>query len=129
MAADDLDAMKRQLAELNVAIGEMEQTSGEEAAAYFNDCLSNQLVFRRASGAVVGKHVFIDSTKGASAFRWRRSEDISVTFVDYCALATLVVVGLLKKDDKVHRYRNLRLFRHTANRWLRERPSSGSSAR
>ena len=107
---------------LNERIGEMEQKQGEEAREFFNTHLSDQLIFRRASGKVVGKSEpdgFMDSFKKPSPFTSRKAEDISVTQLDDRALVTLIVVGA-RADDSVGRYRNIRLFSRSGNNWLLE---------
>lgn len=112
----------KDLVALNEQIGEMEQTGGEKALAFFCDHLSDQLVFRRASGKIVGKWEldgFLSSLK-KNPFSSRRSEDISVTELNDRALVTLMVVGTRVDDGSVHRYRNIRLFTRSADNWILE---------
>jgi hypothetical protein len=109
------------LADLNRRIGEMEQR-GAEARAFFEDLLSEHLVFRRASGKVVSKSGpdgFIEGLKD-NPFQSRVSEEISVRPLDDRALVTLVVVGVRRDDRSTHRYRNIRLFARPAGRWVLE---------
>jgi len=119
--ASDADATKNALIELNKQIGEMEQ-QGVEARTFFDDHLSDQLIFRRASGKVVGKSEpegFVANLKN-NPFSSRRSEDISVTLLNDRALVTLIAIGTRADDGSVHRYRNIRLFSRSADRWVLE---------
>jgi hypothetical protein len=84
---------------------------------------SIQLIFRRASGVVVGKageDSFLESlaTK-PSPFVSRESKEIAVTLLDDRALVTLIVVGK-KADGTEKRYRNIRLFSRAGNGWKLE---------
>jgi hypothetical protein len=109
------------LEELNREIGEMEQ-QGTAAFEYFNTLLSDQLIFRRASGKVVGKSEpggFLDSLN-KNPFKSRVSENISVALQFDRVLVTLVVVGTRADDGSEHRYRNIRLFSRSADKWILE---------
>ncbi len=122
MATDDVELTKQNLNDLNKRIGEMEQKQGEEAHLFFNAHLSDQLIFRRASGKVVGKSEpegFLDSLKKPSPFTSRVPEDISVALLDDRALVTLIVVGT-RADGSVGRYRNVRLFSRSGDDWILE---------
>lgn len=106
---------------LDARIGEMEQ-QGADAAQFFTDLLSDDLVFRRASGKVVGKsgpEGFIEGLKN-NPFKSRVAEDISVHPVGNRVLVTVVVVGTRNDDGSVHRYRNIRLFSRQDSRWILE---------
>jgi hypothetical protein len=111
---DDLVGLNRQ-------IGEKEQ-QGVDAKEFFTELLSDDLVFRRASGNVVGKFGrdgFIEGLKD-NPFKSRIAEDITAHPVGNRALVTLVVVGTRKDDGSVHRYRNIRLFSRRGSRWILE---------
>ena len=113
---------KQDLENLNREIGEMEQ-QGPAAFEYFNTLLSDQLIFRRASGKVVGKSEpegFLDSLKKPSPFVSRVSEEISVTLLDDRALVTLIVAVARADDSSKHRYRNVRLFSRSGDKWILE---------
>ena len=97
----------------------MEQ-EGERAQAFSQTHFADQLIFRRASGVVVGKSgegSFLESlaTK-PSPFILREAEEIAVTLLDGRALVTLIVVGT-KADGTVKRYRNIRLFSQSGDDW------------
>lgn len=62
---------------------------------------------------------FLASLKN-NPFSSRRSEDISVTLFNDRALVTLIVIGERADDGSVHRYRNIRLFSRSADRWVLE---------
>jgi hypothetical protein len=109
------------LVALNTRIGEMEQR-GAAAAPFFTDLLSDDLVFRRASGKVVGKsgpEGFIDGLKN-NPFKSRIAEDMTVDPIANRALVTLLVIGTRTDDGSVHRYRNIRLFSRQGSRWILE---------
>jgi hypothetical protein len=113
--------IEKDLTALNAKIAEMEQAGGLEAIAFFEALLSDQLVFRRASGKVVGKsgpEGFLEGLKKASPFSSRRPENISVTHLDDRALVTLIVVGTRADDGSAHRYRNIRLFSCSGDNWV-----------
>jgi hypothetical protein len=110
---------KKSLAELNQQMLQMEQQGGEAAQDYFRPGLSNQLVFRRANGTIVGKAAFLDGLKN-NPFQQRHSEDVSVSVQEDRALVTLIVVGQRKDDGSVHRYRNIRLFSRSGEQWILE---------
>lgn len=79
MAINDIELTKQNLGDLNKRIGEMEHKRGDEAYLFFNALLSDQLIFRRASGEVVGKFEpegFLDSLKKPSPFTSRVSDHI-----------------------------------------------------
>ena len=118
----DLELLKKQLAELNARMGEMEQKQGAASVEFFTALLSDQLIFRRANGKIVGKtgpDSFLDSLQKASPFTSRRSEDISTTLLGDRALVTLIVVAT-RLDGSVGRYRNIRLFFRTVDKWVLE---------
>ena len=117
----ETDAAIEELETLNKQIAEMEQ-KGVEALAFFNALLSDQLIFRRANGKIVGKwdsEGFLANLKN-NPFSSRCPEDISVTLLDDRALVTLIIVGTRADDGSVHRYRNIRLFSKQGNDWILE---------
>jgi len=122
MAINDIELTKQNLGDLNKRIGEMEQKRGDEAYLFFNAFLSDQLIFRRASGEVVGKSEpegFLDSLKKPSPFTSRVSDDISVALLDARALVTLILIGY-RADGSAGRYRNIRLFSRSGDDWILE---------
>jgi hypothetical protein len=119
MAIDNIELAKNALIELNQRIGQMEQ-QGEGAKGFFQTHLSDQLVFRRASGKVAGKsgpEGFLEGLKN-NPFTSRVVEDISVSLMDDRALVTLIVAGTRKDDASIHRYRNIRLFSPVGDDWI-----------
>jgi len=99
MAMNDIEAAKNALIELNKEITEMEQR-GVEALTFFNTHLSDQLVFRRANGTIVGKSEFLDNLK-SNPFSSRSSKDISVIPLGDRALVTLIDTG--RRKSTTHR--------------------------
>jgi hypothetical protein len=104
---------------LNREIARREQEGGG-AVAFFDDHLSPQLVFRRASGQVVGKFGpdGFFATLGSTPFASREVEDLAVHPVGNRAVVTLIAVGRRHDDGSVHRYRNIRVFSHAHGRWI-----------
>jgi hypothetical protein len=116
------DEEERELVQLNEQFAAQEQR-GEDARGFFQRHLSDQLVFRRADGSVVGKggtlgtKGFLESLSVESPFASRLAEDIAVTLRDGQALVTLVV-HTVKKDGTQGRYRNIRLFSKRGDDWV-----------
>lgn len=122
MAINAVEASKQQLVGLNQRIATLEQQRDEEARAFFRAHLSDQLVFRRASGKLVGKSEpggFLDSLNNPGPFTSLVAEAIAVTLLDDRALVTLIVVGT-RADSSVGRYRNIRLFSRSEDDWVLE---------
>lgn len=117
MAADSV-ALTNALVGLNTQIAQMEQ-QGESSREFFQKYLSDQLIFRRASGKVVDKSAFLEGLRN-NPFASRVTEDISVDLLNDRALVTLIVIGTRKDDNSVHRYRNIRLFSRKGDDWILE---------
>jgi hypothetical protein len=103
---------EQELTELNIKIAEMERQRNKAAEDFFNEVLSDELIFRRVSGAVVGKKGFLDGFQGPYPFTDLKPKDIKIGWVDGLqnrALVTLVIVGK-REDGTEGRYRNVRLF-------------------
>ena len=121
--------MEQKISEINQKMGnteqkisELEQKQKEEALEFFASLLSDQFIFRRASGTVVGKSEkdgFLDGLKKPGPFTSRVSEDFSVSLLNDRALVTLFVVGT-KSDGTVGRYRNIRMFSRFGKGWVLE---------
>src|SRR5689334_13989220 len=108
---ENTELTKESLAKFNQQIARKEQ-EGEAGHAFFEQHLSDQLIFRRASGKVVGKYGqegFLQGLKN-KPFRSLAAEDIDVALLDNRALVTLIVIGTRADDGSVYRYRNIRLF-------------------
>jgi len=99
-----------------------EERRREEVRTFFESFLSNELIFRRAGGDVIGKYGDKGFLAGLSdsPFESRDPEDFSVKVLGNRALVTLLVVARRKNDHSVHRYRNIRLFTRSANNWILE---------
>lgn len=117
MAADSV-ALTNALVGLNTQIAQMEQ-QGESSREFFQKYLSDQVIFRRASGKVVDKSAFLEGLRN-NPFASRVTEDISVDLLNDRALVTLIVIGTRKDDNSVHRYRNVRLFSRKGDDWILE---------
>jgi len=111
-----------ELVKLNQRVAEMEQQAGAEAVEFFNTLLSDKLIFRRASGKVVGKsgpEGFLEGLKN-NPFKSHVTQNISINLLEDRALVTLVVVANRNDDGSVHRYRNIRLFSRIGDQWILE---------
>jgi len=111
-----------ELVRLNDRIAKMEQQADADAYGFFSTHLAHNLVFRRASGKVVGKFGddgFLAGLK-TNPFKSRVPEETAVSFVGERALVTLIIVGTRKDDGSVHRYRNIRVFSRRENLWILE---------
>ena len=118
MSTEISDVIKGSLEKLNRQIADEEQR-GEAASLFFKTHLSDQLIFRRANGKVVGKEKFLEELKN-NPFRTRTAEMIEVNLLEDRASATLIIVGTRIDDGSVHYYRNIRLFTRSADEWLLE---------
>jgi hypothetical protein len=116
----DTGSIEKYLSTLNEESVKVEQAGGDEARKYFEKLLSDQLIFRRATGKVVGKAEFIEGLKKSSPFSSRSSGIVSVTSLNDRALVTLIVVATRADDGSVHHYRNIRLFSRSGQDWLME---------
>jgi Domain of unknown function (DUF4440) len=114
--------IEKDLTDLNVKSVALEQAGGTEAHAFFEALLSDQLIFRRASGKVVGKTGDEGFLKGLNnnPFKSREAEDVVVNVLDQRALVTLIVVATRKDDGSVHRFRNIRVFSRLQDHWILE---------
>lgn len=118
-----------QLIQLNAVIAEMELRRDGEARKFFEALLSDELLFRRASGVVVGKSAnktfrtaplgFLEGLDEPGRFTSLRVEDLRVSALDDRALVTLIVAGT-RPDNSIGRYRNIRLFSRSGENWLLE---------
>jgi hypothetical protein len=126
MNQEEIEKAKSELTELNTKIAEMEQLRDESATNFFKSLISDQLIFRRADGSVVGKggsnpdqKGFIDSLSGKNPFVSREVQDIEVYLFESRALVTLIV-RTTKADGTQNRYGNIRLFSNSGAGWILE---------
>jgi hypothetical protein len=104
------------LPQLNRDIADAEQRRDQK---FFAELLSDQLLFRRASGAVVGKTEFPQDLEKPNPFAERVAEQIEVAAlpaVPNRALVTLIVQAR-KEDGATQCFQNIRFFTHTAAGW------------
>ena len=89
---------------------------------FFEQHLSDQLIFRRADGTVAGKCAFITALGGGS--NKRTAEEVKWLSIDDrqdCALVTLIVVTKEENSfgvDIERRFRNVRYFKREDQRWI-----------
>jgi len=117
MTIDETERRQKSLVKLNRQIAEYED-QGSAVRKFFEKYLSEQLIFRHASGKVVGKGEFLEGLKNNS-FLSRVPEQIEATLQGDRALVTLIVVGT-ENNGVVHSYRNIRLFTRSTDQWLLE---------
>jgi hypothetical protein len=110
---------ERELVTLNIDVATWEQTRDAASIARLDDCLSRDLVFRRADRRVVDKEAFMKGLRDESPFVNRESHDVSVSLVRDRAMVT-VIVSAARKDGTVGWYRNVRLFFRRGDRWQME---------
>ena len=95
------------LRELNERLGQEEKAGNDK---FFDDYLSDYLVFRRARGKIVGKREF---RKGLDPNQFEELK----THVDHVdvqgesAVVDVTVTSKRKGEEKAGRYRNIRVFR------------------
>ena len=112
--------MKTNLHELNVKIAAAED---DKDSKFFTGLLSENLLFRRANGEVVGKQKFLDDLQDPNKPKLKRKvEEIQVVPISEAenkALVTLIVRTIDEKSVK-KRYRNIRLFTRIEAEWIME---------
>ncbi|MGH9843475.1 MAG: nuclear transport factor 2 family protein [Blastocatellia bacterium] len=108
--------MMTDLQQLNRDIAAAEQRRDRE---FFVALLSEKLLFRRASGAIIGKADFLNGLQGPSPFTDYVAENIEVTEIPGVADRALVtlIVRARKTDSSVQRFRNIRFFTRAATGW------------
>jgi hypothetical protein len=122
MWVNDDEQMRQELVALNQRIDEMEQRRDLEALEFFHQHLADQLVCRRANGAIMGKYGqqgFMRALTAPSRFAAVRSEDVDVNLLGTRALVTLELIATSRAGNE-HCYCNVRMFSRSANRWLLE---------
>lgn len=108
--------MTLDLQEINQKIAVAEQQRNQK---FFAALLSEKLLFRRASGAVIGKADFLNGLQGPSPFIDYVAENIEVTELPGIADRALVtlIVRTRKADSATQRFWNIRFFTRTAAGW------------
>jgi hypothetical protein len=79
MTIDNNESIIQKLIDLNIEIGKNEQ-EGATAKDYFEERLANELIFRRASGKVIGKEDFLRGLKEASPQKQTVPNNVFATF-------------------------------------------------
>lgn len=108
---------KQELIDLNLKIGKAEKQCDLH---FLSDVLADDLVFRRASGAVVNKDQFLDYLeKGKITYDCLVSEVIDVIFHNELALVSLIVCAIGMNEGKRFsgEYLNTRLFLKKDTGW------------
>ena len=67
---------RQQIIRLNEQIAVMQQQRDVDATAWFRNVLPDQLVFRRVTGTVIDKQVFLKSLGEPNPFTSRKAEEI-----------------------------------------------------
>lgn len=121
----DLIALNEESVKLEQIGAQDTEHRAKEVEDFFEAHLSDQLIFRRANGSVVGKRGrgaegFMEGLRKENPFESRVPEDVVVSPVGDRAMVSLIIVASKKSDKSVHRYRNIRLFSHVGGRWIME---------
>lgn len=119
MTNNNNESLTQKLIDLNKEIVNMEQ-QGSAATNYFTDLLSDELIFRRASGKVDNKDKFIEKLKEPSPFISRHAEDIVVELIDDTRALVRLIVATTKVDGSKQRFRNIRMFSHSGENFILE---------
>ncbi len=102
--------VEKELIELNMRIGEAEKQRDED---FLKRVLSDDLIFRRASGKIVNKQEYLESLKNpANTFDYLYSEDVKPIVYEGVAVVSLRVRAKGKRgpDTFEGNFRNIRLF-------------------
>lgn len=103
--------------DLNRKIGEAEFTRDD---AFLRGVLSDELVFKRASGAIVTKEEYLtELKKPENTYEYLFSEDIRVTASGNAALVSLLVYAKGRRGEKEFSgvFRNQRVFVRKEGNW------------
>jgi hypothetical protein len=108
--------MDSHLQELNRKITETENQKGVQFNA---NLLSAKLLFRRASGTVIGKAEFLQDLQKPNSFTERIAENIQVTLLPEVADRALVmlIVRTQRADSTTQLFLNIRFFTRAATGW------------
>jgi lipoprotein NlpI len=119
MTNDNNESLTQKLIELNTKIVNMEQ-KGSAATDYFTNLLSEELIFRRASGKVDNKDKFIEKLQEPSPFISRHAEDVVVELIDDRHALVRLIVTTTKADGSKQRFRNIRSFSRSGENFILE---------
>jgi hypothetical protein len=115
MNSQQIDAtqIEKTLRALNAAIGDAER-GGD--TAFFQRVLADDLIFRRASGAVVTKQQFLYDLE-PNAFVVMRDEVVDVQVYDDSVVVTVRVTAQRPGDQTPQDYLNIRRFVNRRGEW------------
>jgi lipoprotein NlpI len=119
MTNDNNEPLIQKLIDLNTEISNMEQ-QGSAATNYFTNLLSDELIFRRASGKVDNKDKFIEKLKEPIPFISRHAEDVVVELIDDTRALVRLIVTTKKADGSKQRFRNIRMFSRSGENFILE---------
>jgi hypothetical protein len=110
---------EQELTELNEQMAEQERRGDDEAATFFRTILADDLIFRRASGAVVTKQQFLyDLTPDAFEVLNSSINDIQVH--GEVAVVTVTVGAKRRGQGQEKQYLNVRRFVRRRGQWQLE---------
>ena len=105
----------QKLVDINLQIAQSEQN---QDVVFFQNLLSDNLIFSRANGSIVNKAQFLDNLiSKTSPFKSRESEVISVNFDDTKSKAVCVIIVKTIGDSEIKSYQNIRFFNFENNQW------------
>ena len=110
---------EQELTELNEQMAEQERRGDDEAATFFRTILADDLIFRRASGAVVTKQQFLyDLTP--DAFEVLNSSINGIQVHGEVAVVTVMVEAKRRGQEQEKQYLNVRRFVRRRGQWQLE---------
>jgi hypothetical protein len=114
--------LETDLVALNQKIAVLEQERGRTTQHFFTKLLSDQLLFRRANGRVIGKADFLQSLSTPSPFTQYKVEQLEQVQLAEVKKRTLVTL-LMRTEDRygaARCFRHIRYFTRSATRWRLE---------
>jgi hypothetical protein len=104
----------QKLVDINLQIAQSEQS---QDIVFFQNLLSENLIFSRANGSVINKAQFLDNLTKPSPFKSRESDVLSINFDEAKQNAVCVVTVKTTNDTGVKSYQNIRFFSCENNQW------------
>jgi hypothetical protein len=119
MTTNNNESSTQKLIDLNKEIANMEQ-QGSAATNYFTNLLSDELIFRRASGKVDKKSDFIEKLQVPNPFISRHAEDVVIELINDRRALVRLIVTTTKADGSKQRFRNIRSFSRSGEDFILE---------
>jgi hypothetical protein len=114
--ADEREAVRATLEELNLSIPQWEQIRDDRAKECLDRVLSDRLAFRRADGTLVGKAEFMAALDDPGPFVSRESSQLAVDVVGDRAISISMVSGTTTAGQLKY-FLNVRFLTIAEGRW------------